>query len=66
MTSEQTPDFDIDGANWIDRTTLGSIYEEQLDISRQNGMWRHRIRAVYDEPHDPWREGRAPTGRGPE
>ncbi|PWJ93549.1 hypothetical protein C8D77_101228 [Mesorhizobium loti] len=60
---EVAVDFDIEGARWMDLTSVGSPYEEQRDMSRDTGLWRHRSRAI--DSHDPWREGRAPKTERP-
>ncbi|MER9355539.1 hypothetical protein NKI61_19915 [Mesorhizobium sp. M0514] len=52
--------FDVPGARWVDLVTLGSLYEEQLDVGRIDGRWRHRAKVKADEPFNMWREGRAP------
>lgn len=58
---DQFVDFDVEGANWVSVTTFGSPYEEELDVSRAHGHYRHRLRAVGpDDPHLPWQRGRAP------
>ncbi len=53
-------DFDIEGANWVEMHSIGSMWQEELDISRVDGKWRHRRMPTSDQPHDFWREGRAP------
>lgn len=41
--------------NWLSVQTFGSAYEEELDVSRPNGEYRHRKRG-----EDKWIPGRAP------
>ena len=58
---EAKPDYDVPGARWVDYITPLGYYEEQLDVSRINGKWRHRPKVKGDEIQtNPWREGRAP------
>ena len=58
---EPTDDFDFDGADWLDMTVVGSLYEEQIDISRPHGHSRHRRRPTSaDAPHGVWLKGRSP------
>ena len=52
---ETIDDYDPEDANWIDLTTLGSDYEVQIDVDREN-HYRHRERSFGS----PWKEGNAP------
>ncbi|RWF44283.1 MAG: hypothetical protein EOS65_02590 [Mesorhizobium sp.] len=53
--------FDVPGARWVDYVTQIGYYEEQLDVSRIDGKWRHRPKVKGDEIQtNAWREGRAP------
>lgn len=45
---------------WIDVTTLGSAYEEQLDLRAKRETFRHRPRAFTGDAEHEWRPGRAP------
>ena len=60
LDAEHSSGFDIDGARWVEITTVGSAFEEELDVSRENGKFRHRRRAKGADFHGPWIEGRAP------
>lgn len=55
-----------EGARWIEIHSIGSNYEEDMDVSRTSGNWRHRVRAAADEPRHPWCEGRAPIMERPD
>ena len=52
------------GPEWLDLTTIGSPFEEQLDArARQDAgveRFRHRRRAHTGERPAEWRPGRAP------
>lgn len=45
---------------WVDVTTVGSEYEEQLDIKSASNRMRHRKRAFTGQDQYEWQEGPAP------
>lgn len=63
-------EFKIIGDEWIDVSVVGSMYEEQINLSYSPSMYRHRLRG--DDPREPlrnhsvkraereWLNGRAP------
>jgi hypothetical protein len=44
---------------WLSVTTLGSDYEEEIDIRSKSGDRRHRRRAFTGEPLEEWKPGPA-------
>lgn len=60
FTKIHSRDFDHHNpaAEWIDITTLGSDYEEQMD-ARRFGQYRHR--PAFSNL--PWRDGRRPIDK---
>lgn len=49
-------DYDPLDAEWHDATTIGSAYEQQIDIEHE-GVWRHR--SIADR--GAWVKGPAPS-----
>lgn len=48
---------------WLELTTLGSRFEEQLDKNASSSspwLWRHRTRRPTGQPEAEWKPGRAP------
>lgn len=45
---------------WTTLDNVGSAYEEQLDMGRPNGPFRHRLRGSIQ-----WQQGRAPDAHTP-
>jgi len=45
---------------WIDLTTIGSSYEEQMDARAARPTYRHRKRSFTGEAYGEWTLGRAP------
>lgn len=48
-------DFDFDGADWMDVSCIGQVYELQVDFNELE-RWRHRFPAQFgpwieDKPH---------------
>lgn len=53
------------GPNWLDLTTVGSSYEEQIDVNAPPSAnpivsARHRQRRYTGQPVAEWHPGRAP------
>lgn len=56
-------------ADWLDLTTVGSAYEEQLDVrappsASPTVRYRHRVRRYTGQPEALWKPGPAPPTTG--
>lgn len=45
---------------WMDLTSLGSPYEEQLDVRAAKPTYRHRVRSFSGEVEGEWIPGAPP------
>lgn len=47
--------------NWIDVTTVGSSWDEQVDANARQPTYRHRRHSFTDEVQWKWQPGPAPA-----
>ena len=47
--------------NWVDMTTIGSAYDEQLNVNAAFPQYRHRPHAFDGQPVREWLSGPAPN-----
>lgn len=57
--------MDVAEPNWVDITTIGSAYDEQMDVNAHpnastKAKYRHRIRSFTGETYCDWSAGPAP------